>query len=79
MRIKRREKISVLEIRDGESSTDSYSMFLFAMRSPKAREKCTNASQYYIQIKRKHIREHFHGFSIIPAYMNTCVEMENTW
>jgi hypothetical protein len=42
MRIKRREKISVLEIRGGiESSTDSYSMFLFAMRSPKTREKCT--------------------------------------
>ena len=41
MRIKRREKISVLEIRGGESSTDSYSTFLFAMRSPKTREKCT--------------------------------------
>jgi hypothetical protein len=29
--------------------------------------KATNTSQYYIQIKRKHIREHFHGFSIIPG------------
>jgi hypothetical protein len=29
--------------------------------------KATNTSQYYIQTKRKHIREHFHGFSIIPA------------
>jgi hypothetical protein len=40
MRIKRREKISVLEVRGGieESSTDPYSMFLFAMRSPKTRE-----------------------------------------
>jgi hypothetical protein len=43
MRIKRREKISVLEVRGriAESSTDPYSMFLFAMRSPKTREKCT--------------------------------------
>ena len=43
MRIKRREKIIVLEVRGGieESLTDSYSMFLFAMRSPKTREKCT--------------------------------------
>ena len=41
MRIKKREKISVLEVRGGESLTDSYSMFLFAMRSPKTREKCT--------------------------------------
>jgi hypothetical protein len=43
MRIKRREKISVLEVRGGieESSTDPYSMFLFAMRSPKTSEKCT--------------------------------------
>jgi hypothetical protein len=31
----------VLEVRDGESSTEPYSMFLFAMRSPKTREKCT--------------------------------------
>ena len=31
----------MLEIRGGESSTDSYSTFLFAMRSPKTREKCT--------------------------------------
>src|SRR5215213_226961 len=43
MRIKKREKISVLEVSGGieESSTDLHSMFLFAMRSPKAREKCT--------------------------------------
>jgi hypothetical protein len=42
MRIKRREKISVLEVKGEESSsTDPYSMFLFAMRSPKTREKCT--------------------------------------
>jgi hypothetical protein len=34
---------SVLELRGGteESSTDPYSIFLFAMRSPKTREKCT--------------------------------------
>ena len=34
----------MLEVRGGgieESSTDPYSMFLFAMRSPKTREKCT--------------------------------------
>jgi integrase len=31
----------VLEVRGRESSTDSYSMFLFEMRSPKTREKCT--------------------------------------
>ena len=33
----------MLEVREGieESSTDPYSMFLFAMRSPKTREKCT--------------------------------------
>jgi hypothetical protein len=33
----------VIEVRGGieESSTDAYSMFLFAMRSPKTREKCT--------------------------------------
>jgi hypothetical protein len=42
--------------------------------------KATNASQYYIQIKRKHIREHFHGFSIIPArYEYTCRYGEHTW
>jgi hypothetical protein len=43
MRIKRREKISVLELRGGieESSIDPYSIFLFAMRLPKTREKCT--------------------------------------
>jgi integrase len=44
MPIKRREIISVLEVRgQGESTsiTDPYSMFLFAMRSPKTREKCT--------------------------------------
>jgi hypothetical protein len=51
MRIKRREKISVLEeirrgvkgqgIGESTSTTDPYSMFLFAMRSPKTREKCT--------------------------------------
>jgi hypothetical protein len=38
---KRREKISVLEVRGRESSTDPYLMFLFLMRSPKTREKCT--------------------------------------
>ena len=33
----------MLEVREGieESSTDPYSMFLFVMRSPKTREKCT--------------------------------------
>lgn len=31
----------MLEVRGRESSTDSYSMFLFAMRSPKTRVKCT--------------------------------------
>jgi hypothetical protein len=33
----------VLELRGGteESATDPYSIFLFAMRSPKTREKCT--------------------------------------
>jgi hypothetical protein len=40
LRIKRREK-DVLEVRGRESSTDPYSMFLFAMRSPKTREKCS--------------------------------------
>jgi len=40
---KKERKISVLEVRGGieESSTDPHSMFLFAMRSPKTREKCT--------------------------------------
>jgi hypothetical protein len=31
----------VLEVRGRESSTDPYLMFLFVMRSPKTREKCT--------------------------------------
>ena len=48
---KRREKVSVFEEIRGEqaqrageqstTSTDPYPMFLFALRSPKTREKCT--------------------------------------
>jgi hypothetical protein len=48
MRIKRREKISVLEVRGGieESSTDSYSMFLFTTRPSKTREICTGREHF---------------------------------
>jgi hypothetical protein len=35
---KRRARKTVIEI---ESDSDPYSMFLFAMRSPKTQEKCT--------------------------------------
>jgi hypothetical protein len=35
---KRRARKTVIEI---ESDSDPYSIFLFAMRSPKTREKCT--------------------------------------
>ena len=40
----------MLELRGGieESSTDPYSMFLFAMRSPKTREKCPGRLRMYV-------------------------------